>query len=117
MRRTVAALLLALALCVLGLGAVSTTRVNVVWFRHRPWVLKFGPAEKLGHCLVRETADPASDVLSNLVDLDADGKPELRSAGFIDGSTPRCERRVLLGFWADAPLPECRAAAESCSRE
>jgi hypothetical protein len=104
----------ALALCVLGLAAVGATRVNVVLFRHRLWVLKFGPAARLGRCLVSETADPTSDVLSNLVDLDADGLPEYRSSGFIDGSTPQCERRALLGFWRAAPLDECRAAASSC---
>jgi hypothetical protein len=116
-RKTLAAAVgIALMSCVLGLAAVCSTRVNVVFFRHRVWVLKFGPTARLGRCLVSETQDPTSDVLSNLIDLDADGGPEYRASGFIDGSAPQCERRGLLGFWRAAPAEECRAAAESCSR-
>jgi hypothetical protein len=70
----------------------------------------------LGHCRVRETADPASDVLSNLIDLDADGRSDFRTVGFIDGSQATCERRALLGFWREMSLDVCRAAAETCSR-
>ena len=116
MKRAVALVVVALVLCVLGLGAVTSTAVNVVWFRGRPWVLKYGPAERLGACSVRETADPASDVLSNLIDLDADGAPEWRSSGFIDGSPPLCERRAFLGFWQSAPPEACFVAARSCGR-
>ncbi len=116
MKRVVALVVCALVLCVLGLGAVATTRVNVVWFRHRPWVLKFGPAVSHGRCLVSETADPSSDVLSNLIDVDADGAPEFRSAGFIDGSPAQCERRAFLGVWRSEPVAACFAAAESCTR-
>lgn len=78
-------------------------------------MLKFGPTGPLGRCRVSETADPTSDVLSNLIDTDSDRRPDYRSAGFIDGSTPQCERRATLGVWLSAPLTECRAAAEACS--
>ncbi|MBL8957010.1 MAG: hypothetical protein JNK82_39925 [Myxococcaceae bacterium] len=102
---------------VLGVGAVATTRVNVVWYRNRPWVLKFGPAVPHGHCRVSETADPTSDVLSNLIDVDSDGTPEYRSAAFIDASPARCERRAFLGFWRSEPVSACFAAAASCERD
>lgn len=117
MKRLIGLLLAALFLCVGGLTAVASTRVNVVWFRHRPWVLKFGPAVQHGACRVSETADPASDVLSNLVDLDSDGTPEFRSSGFIDGSPAQCERRAFLGFWSAEPVAACFAAAASCTRD
>jgi hypothetical protein len=113
-KKVVALVLSALVLCVLGLGAVASTRVNVVWFRGRPWVLKFGPTEPLGKCRVSETADPTSDVLSNLIDVDSDGRPDFRSSGFIDGSPPQCERRAFLGFWkTEAPMA-CLVAAQGC---
>lgn len=108
--------LVAVTLCIAGLGLVASTRVNVLWYRDRPWVLKFGAFEKHGACRVSETADPTSDVLSNLVDSDSDGTPEWRLSAFIDASPALCERRAFLGFWRDAPLGDCRAAAERCTR-
>ena len=115
-KRAAVFVIAAVVLCVLGLGLVARSRVNVVWYRHRPWVLKFGPTEPHGKCRVSETADPASDVLSNLIDTDRDGSPDWRTAGFIDGSPPQCEKRAVLGVWWGAPVEECRAAAESCTR-
>jgi len=114
-RRLVALLGVALVLCVLGVGAVASTRVNVVWYRGRPWLLKFGPAVQHGSCRVSETADPTSDVLSNLIDLDSDGTPEFRSSGFIDGSPAQCERRAFLGLWRAEPVEACFAAAATCT--
>jgi hypothetical protein len=108
--------LLAFALCLTGLSAVCSESVNVVFFRHRPWVLKFGAAQNLGRCRVRETADPSSDVLSNLIDVDADGRSDFRTVGFIDGSNATCERRAFLGFWREMSLEACRAAAAGCSQ-
>ena len=115
-KRAALFVLAAVTLCTLGLGLVASTRVNVVWYRQRPWVLKFGPFDTHGRCRVSETADPASDVLSNLVDADSDGTPDWRLSAFIDASPAQCERRAFLGFWRDAPLDACRAAAESCTR-
>ena len=116
MKRPLAFVGLALLLCVAGLGAVATTRVNVVWHRGRPWVLKFGATEVLGRCRVSETADPASDVLSNLVDSDSDGSPDWRTVAFLEGAAPRCERRGALGVWRAAPIEACMAAAQACHR-
>lgn len=111
--------LVALAVAVLvplvgtfGLAATSESLALSV-FKRRPRLLHFGKAEKVGRCLVKETDDPASDVLANLLDLDADGRSDYRLMGYVDGSKSSCERRVL-GFWKDAPASECEAAAESC---
>lgn len=114
MKRALVFVAAALLLCILGLGAVASTRVNVVWYRGRPWVLKFGPTDQLGRCRVAETADPTSDVLSNLIDSDSDGRPDWRTVAFIDASPPHCERRAFLGVWRSMPIDACRAAAEAC---
>lgn len=95
--------------------AVTSETLAVSLFKRRPRLLHFGKAERVGHCLVKETDDPTSDVLSNLVDLDADGRGEYRLMGFIDGSKPSCEKRRF-GVWVDTPVTECEAAAESCRR-
>lgn len=99
MKRALAFVAVAVVVCVVGLGLVGSSRVNVVWHRGRPWVLKFGPSEALGRCRVSETADPTSDVLSNLVDSDSDGSPDWRTVAFLEGAPPSCERRAALGVW------------------
>lgn len=114
MNRAVAFVLVALVLCVLGLTLISARTVNVVWFRHRPLVLKFGRGEALGRCTVRETDDPKSDVLSNLIDLESDGQPEYRLTASIDGAIRLCERRAFLGFWRETEGLQCFAAVERC---
>ena len=95
---------LGVALVVLGVGgfgfAATSETVAVSVFKRRPRLLHFGKASRVGHCLVKETDDPSSDVLANLLDLDADGKSDYRLMGYIDGSTPSCERRVF-GFFRE----------------
>jgi len=66
------------------------------------------------HFEVRETDDPKSDVLSNLIDLESDGQPEYRLTASIDGAIRLCERRAFLGFWRETDDPECFAAVERC---
>ncbi len=62
---------------------------------------------------MKETDDPSSDVLANLLDLDPDGRSDYLLKGYIDGSTPSRERRVF-GFFRELATFECQAAAESC---
>lgn len=114
MKRVVGFLLLAFVLAVAGLGLITSERLLITVHHYRPLVLSFGPAELLGHCRVRETSDPKSDVLANLIDLDADGTSEFRLAASVDGEILRCERRALLGFWVSVPEAVCHRVAYSC---
>ena len=116
MKRAVAFIAAALVLAILGLSVFTATRVNVVWFRGRVHVLRFGPVETLGTCRTSETADPNADVLCNLIDSDADGKPDWRTCASFDATRGTCERRVVLGFWASATFYDCEAAVERCHR-
>lgn len=99
-----------------GVGyAVTSESLAVSVFKRRPRLLHFGKAERVGHCLVKETDDPTSDVLSNLIDLDADGRSEYRLMGYIDGSKPSCEKRRF-GVWVETPMAECDSASLSCRK-
>lgn len=113
-----------LALVVVGLAVLlglwawsaSSERWAVALYKARPRVLHFGPPAEVGHCRVKETDDPTSDVLANLLDVDADGRSEYRMMGFIDGSAAICERRWH-GLWLGDELKTCDAASRSCTAE
>ena len=114
--RVAIAVVIAVAFAIpLALSALGEVVVLVV-YRGRPMLLHYGHAEVLGHCRVKETDDPTSDVLANLVDADGDGRSDYRLTASIDGSRVTCERRGLL-VWRAAPTSECDGAARACRRE
>jgi len=113
-KRALAAGLFAAAVGALGLKVTTDEAFSVALYRRRPHVLRYGPKAALGRCTVRETSDPKSDVLSNLIDVDSDGRSDFRLTAFIDASPAICERRRLL-WWSAAPMAECHAASAGCS--
>ena len=113
MKRALAAALLLAVLGALGLKVTTDEAFSLALYRHRPHVLRYGPKAALGRCTVRETDDPKSDVLSNLIDVDGDGRSDYRLTAFIDASPAVCERRRAF-FWSTAPMAECQAAGTAC---
>jgi hypothetical protein len=112
-KRAAAAVFAAVALGAVGLKVGTDEAFTLALFKRRPHLLRYGPKATLGRCTVRETDDPASDVLSNLIDVDADGRSDFRLTAFIDASPPVCERRQGL-FWMQAPMDACHAASLGC---
>lgn len=80
----------------------------------RPVFLRFGRAEKLGGaCTSRETDDPTSDILANLLDVDGDGRGDFRMSANHLGTHVTCESRRF-GLWVDQPGAACMDAAAAC---
>jgi hypothetical protein len=115
-KRILAAALAAALLGAAGLKRGTDEAFTVALYKRRPHLLRYGPKATLGHCIVRETDDPSSDVLSNLIDTDADGHSDLRLTAFIDASAPICERRWGL-LWLNTDVARCHAASLGCTDE
>jgi hypothetical protein len=112
-KRALAAALIAAVLGALGLKVLTDEAFSVALYKHRPHLLRYGPKAALGRCTVRETDDPKSDVLSNLIDVDSDGRSDYRLTAFIDASPALCERRRAF-WWSAAPMAQCHAASAGC---
>jgi hypothetical protein len=111
-----AAVLLVLA-SLWGLNLVLGEHFMIAFDRDRrkPLVLRFGEKQKVGRCVTRETDDPTSDVLANLIDVNSDGRPDFRLSANLTASHQTCEMRRL-GVWIDQSLKTCLEAANSCGR-
>jgi hypothetical protein len=105
-------ILIAVAAAGAKLGADES--FTVAMYKGRPHLLRYGPKARLGRCTVAETSDPSSDVLSNLIDKNNDGRSDLRLTAFIDASPPICEVRLGV-FWLKTDVGQCRGASESCA--
>ena len=84
------------------------------WRGHRPRVLRFGAAARLGRCLVKETDNPASPLLANLIDLDADGRADYRLTADEAAAHPTCEERHG-PFWFSVAPERCLEVARGCA--
>jgi len=104
------------ALAVLGLQRATADRLALVFDHHhlRPRVLFYGPTSSVGRCAVRETDETTSDVLANTIDLDADGRADLRMTADLLGDHQTCEAKRF-GFWWEKPRAECTDAIAHCA--
>jgi hypothetical protein len=115
-KRALALAGIAVLLGAVGLKVGTDEAFSIALYKLRPHVLRYGPRARLGRCTVRESENPASDVLSNLIDVDSDGRSDYRLTAFVDASPAFCERKQGL-WWRTAPIGECLVASHGCEAE
>ena len=105
------------ALSSVGIGGHLGERfmIAIDFEKSRPVFLRFGALAAVGRCITRETDDPTSDILANLIDVDGDGRPDYRLSAHVLGTRTTCEARRF-GLWLDRPAAECLTAAGTCGR-